>query len=133
MRKIFLILLICINLFAWEVNTHRSIDKTALKSVGNLKAFKSATGIDSEIYRDEIFEDYGMTYFKYIKDGEGNGLSELGQIFTKYNYQDLLEAGTILEDAQWPHWLNGGDYNFPDMAHGRFLNHFYNPYTINKG
>ncbi len=85
MRKIFLILLVSINLFAWEVNTHRAIDKTALENVDNLNAFIFATGIDSEIYRDEIFEDYDMTYFKYIKDGEGNGLSELGQIFNNYN------------------------------------------------
>ncbi len=41
------------------------------------------------------------------------------------NYQDLLEAGSILEDAQWPH----PDYwpDKADQAHGRFTNHFYDP------
>jgi hypothetical protein len=117
------------------VNTHRAIDREAIDQASNLEAFVSATGIGSENYTNEKFEDYeNFTYIGYIVNGEKNGITKLKQTFNdKIEYLDLLEAGTILEDAQWPHWLDGGDYNFPDMAHGRFLNHFYNPYTINKG
>ena len=131
MKKLFLILLISINIFAWEINTHRAIDRTALSNVPNLNTFIDDTRISNEDYHSEIFEDYEMTYFQYIKDGERNGLSELGQIFTEYNYKSLLEAGSILEDAQWPHWGwldDNENWPFSDMdrGHGRFTNHFYN-------
>ncbi|WP_428743722.1 cadherin domain-containing protein [Sulfurimonas sp.] len=129
MRKIFLILLVSINLFAWEINTHRAIDKKALENVQNLEAFTSSVELFDN-YGSEIFEGYyGMTYFKYISDGESNGISakELKQIFDNANYKSLLEAGSILEDAQWPHLINGGSWNIGDMSDGRFLNHFYNP------
>ena len=131
-------ILISINLFAWEVNTHRAIDKEALKKVDNLEAFKSATGIDSENYINEEFEDYGKTYIDYVLNGEENGISNdaLNQTFNQANanYKSLLEAGSILEDAQWPHWkwpnyipnpIINAAYNKFDQAHGRFTNHFY--------
>ena len=45
---------------AWEVNTHRAIDQTAIKdtSAANLKKFIDASGIAGG-----IFEGYGVTYF----------------------------------------------------------------------
>ncbi|WP_428739124.1 hypothetical protein [Sulfurimonas sp.] len=136
MKKIFVILLISINLFAWEVNTHRAIDRTALEKVDNLNAFISATGVGSENYIYEEFEDYDTTYFLYVMQGEKNGLSELNQTFSSTDYKSLLEAGTILEDAQWTHSdllkytpnpLFDFIYYKYDQADGRFLNHFYNP------
>ncbi len=130
MKKLFVILLITYNLFAWEVNTHRAIDREALNNASNLNAFVSNVELFKN-YKDEIFEDYGMTYFKYIGEGELNGLSDLKQIFDNTNYKSLLEAGTILEDAQWPHsdwWPNKAD-----QVHGRFLNHFYNPQDDGSG
>ena len=42
----------------------------------------------------------------------------------------MIEAGAILEDAQWPHWLSPGwQYDYLGMADGRFLNHFYDGQT----
>ncbi|WP_373033795.1 PKD domain-containing protein [Sulfurovum sp.] len=124
MKKMFLILLISINLFAWEVNTHRAIDRTALTNTPNLSVFITDVSLENQNYVNETFDDYEMTYFKYIKDGEANGMSKLNQTFSDYNYQSLIEAGTMLEDAQWPHysWVPG----LVDQAHGRFWNHFYN-------
>ncbi|WP_428739776.1 hypothetical protein [Sulfurimonas sp.] len=135
MRKILILFLVSINLFAWEINTHRAIDREALKKVDNLNAFTSSVELFSS-YANEEFEDYGMTYFEYIQQGELNGMSLLNQDFNNKNYFDLLEAGTILEDAQWPHSdllkytpnpLFDFIYYKYDQADGRFLNHFYNP------
>ena len=33
---------------AWEVNTHRAIDKTALTKTGNLDNFMTDAGLDTE-------------------------------------------------------------------------------------
>ena len=68
MKKIILTLLLTIGYTqAWEVNTHRAIDQTAIKdtSAENLKKFIDASGIAGEDYAGEIFEGYGMTYFEF--------------------------------------------------------------------
>ena len=53
MKKIILIFLITMSANAWEVTTHRAIDKQALKVVGeqNLKAFIDSVQISNEDYR----------------------------------------------------------------------------------
>ncbi|WP_428739774.1 hypothetical protein [Sulfurimonas sp.] len=131
MKKLLIIILISINLFAWEINTHRAIDKEAIDKASNLGAFIDNTGVGSENYINEVFEGYNRTYIDYVLNGEENGISNdaLNQNFNQANadYKSLLEAGTILEDAQWPHLINGGSWNIGDMSDGRFLNHFYNP------
>ena len=126
MKNIFLILLISINLFAWEVSTHRAIDQKALGHTPNLDTFISDSGVSNVSYEDETFDGYDMTDFKYIREGEKNGMAaeELKQIFPDAYYQSLIEAGTILEDAQWPHWFNAGPW---DRIDGRFQNHFADP------
>jgi len=58
MKKIFLILFLISNLSAWEINTHRAIDKTALKNVLNLNAFILNSNLDKENYNNEKFEGY---------------------------------------------------------------------------
>ncbi len=132
MKKIILILLTMVSLYGWETTTHRAIDRKALGNVPNLNSFVSDSGIDSENYGNEIFDDYGMTYFKYIKEGELNGMSELNAKFPDTKYQSLIEAGTMLEDAQWIHdnvappYIPDGLYDTYDRGHGRFMNHFYN-------
>lgn len=115
---------------AWEVNTHRLIDRRASKIATNLEQFMN----DAKLTRTESFEDdlyigYGTTYFKYITankkiDGvvHNSAMSEIELKFGKddYNYKELIEAGSILEDATWSGWDWSGGY-------GRFLNHFLNP------
>jgi hypothetical protein len=132
LKKLFCIFLIYNNLFAWEVNTHRAIDRKALDNVPNLNTFVSEVDL-FESYASEIFEGYDTTYFEYVQNGELNGMSLLQQDFPNKNYLSLLEAGSMLEDAQWPHaaeapwWVHDDLYDIYDQADGRFLNHFYNP------
>jgi hypothetical protein len=116
-------------LSAWEINTHRAIDQKAIEKSDNLKSFIKNSQIDNKTYENEKFEGYGdYTYFEYVRNGEENGVSadKWNQSFSKYNYQDLIEAGTILEDAQWADhpWFG---------ANGRFLNHFADPQNNYKG
>ncbi len=129
MKKIILMItmiIACIQ--AWEVNTHRAIDKVAIENVKtvNLKTFLTASHTKDMNFTNEKFEDYGMTYFEYFnKEKSSDGMAELGQKFSKkHNYQDLMEAGCMLEDAVWP---NAYYWN------GRFLNHFYDPQNKGKG
>jgi len=126
MKTVILMIFIIGNLFAWEINTHRAIDRKAIEVSKNLQTFIENSGISGSksYYNNEIFENYGTTYLTYIKDddiGEKNGVSKWGQTFgTKPSYQKMIEAGTILEDALWQDadWIaQGGD--------GRFNNHFY--------
>ncbi len=132
MKKIVLIIVTIISsLNAWEINTHRAIDRKAIESSSNLMSFIEHSGIpkDNSYYNNEQFDGYGMTYLKYITDkenGESNGIAKLGQKFQdKPSWQNMIEAGTILEDAQWPDALTA--------ANGRFLNHFYDPQNGGKG
>jgi hypothetical protein len=128
-KKLILVMLIVVNLNAWEINTHRAIDRLAIEKSQNLKTFVKNSGIPTNTfhYDNEKFETYGSyTYLKYITDGEKNGITKWDQTFdTKSSYQKMIEAGTILEDAQWPHTVDGGEYNYYDITHGRFNNHFY--------
>ncbi|WP_373034175.1 hypothetical protein, partial [Sulfurovum sp.] len=75
------------------------------------------------------------TYFSYITSvayGEKYGVSKWNQSFSsQHNYQDLIEAGTILEDALWAGvngevlgWLADLEWDW-DLGNGRFVNHFY--------
>ncbi len=124
---------------AWEVNTHRAIDRCAMTTecggqnkARNLHAFAADAGITNESYRYEMFEEYGSyTYFDYIVNGEGGllwgqgGISAWKQSFSNYGYQNLIEAGTILEDSQAPdtyhEWYDTGIW---ESAYGRYNNHY---------
>jgi len=130
MKIIFTLLIIMGKLLAWEVYTHRAIDRMALESTKtqNLKNFIADSNIGSEAYKNEVFDTYNMTYFNYIQDGEQNGMSKFKQDFEDSKYQSLIEAGTMLEDAQWPH--PKGTPDELDQVHGRFWNHFYNAQGI---
>jgi len=115
--------------YSWEINTHRAIDRVAIDSADNksinLHNFISDVQIENEIYEDISYEGYQLrngtqaTFFNYIESslGEPNGVSNWEQSFENYGYQNLIEAGTILEDAvyadSWVAW------------NGRFNNHFY--------
>jgi len=102
-KVIILIFMITITASAWEINTHRAIDRIAIEKSQNLKLFVKNSGIPTNTfyYNNEKFETYGSyTYLKYITDGEKNGITKWGQTFgVKSSYQQMLEAGTILEDA----------------------------------
>jgi len=131
MRKVILMLLsMIINAYGWEINTHRAIDRVAIESSKNLKTFVQKVGIQSNttLYNNEQFEGYGITYLRYItntEDGEGNGVAQWGQKFdSKPSYQKMIEAGTILEDAQWPNTV---------YFDGRFANHFYDAQFSGSG
>jgi len=137
MKKIFLIIIMVVNIYGWEINTHRAIDRKAIENSANLKSFIQSSNIKNENYIKEKFEGYGsnMTYINYVLNGEENGVSanKWNQYFSKTSadYQDLLEAGTILEDAQWPH--SASTPNKIDKADGRFVNHFYDAQFSGSG
>ena len=126
MKYLIAVATMVVSLFGWEVNTHRAIDRKAIKSSANLKSFIENSKIDKNYtYINELFLTYGMSYEKYIKVGEENGISQWKQEFKgKDNIQDIIEAGTILEDAVWAGGLFSGD--------GRFNNHFYDPQNGGK-
>ena len=130
MRKIILtIMTISVFGYGWEVNTHRAIDKSAMEdsSAINLKKFINLSGIKNESYANEKFEAYGVTYFEYFnKEKSSDAMAKLNQTFQDSKYLSLIEAGCMLEDAQWQNnaWLGGN---------GRFLNHFYNPQDSGDG
>ncbi len=129
MKKIVLALLSTTLLFGWEINTHRAIDKAAIEKSTNLKKFINSSKIKEPFYEDAIYYDgYGMTYLQYIMEGEGNGISDWNQTFsddkgTTAKIKELIEAGAILEDAQW----NAGHTWSETLKQGdgRFVNHFY--------
>jgi hypothetical protein len=128
MKKAILIVCGIVNLFGWEINTHRAIDKQAANYSSNFQYFVKDSGLQNETYKNELFEGYGnYTYFSYVTNGETNGISKKywKQTFSNYDAQDLIEAGSILEDAQWPDAFFAGD--------GRFNNHFYDPQKGGKG
>lgn len=143
-KLIALSLLLChTSTFAWEINTHRAIDRCAIVedpecgrgSVAlNLHWFAESNiprengGFES--YVNEKIDDYKVndqetTYFNYILFGEKKGVSMWNQAFNKYDYVNLIEAGTILEDALYPNNMFSGD--------GRFNNHFYDPQNGGNG
>ncbi len=143
MKKIFALLVILMvvfnRIFAWEINTHRAIDRKAAKSSVNLKRFAKNAQIENVDYGSEKFEGYTKywhreySYLDYVTNGEENGISDKRwkQTFTDSKYQSLIEAGAILEDAQWPH--PPGTSDTIDKADGRFVNHFYDPQNGGKG
>jgi len=61
MKKIILVMLIVLNLNAWEINTHRAIDRIAIEKSQNLKLFVKNSGIPTNTfyYNNEKFETYG--------------------------------------------------------------------------
>ena len=131
MRYLGVFLIIAVNLCAWETTTHRAIDRFAIAYSKNLNAFVNSAGIKNTNYGNQIFDGYinkytggSITYFDYFNTKYSNdAMADWDQVFSKNkNYQDLLEAGTMLEDALYPDskWYTfGGD--------GRFNNHFYDP------
>jgi hypothetical protein len=131
MKKILFLMLMLNFLYGWETTTHRAIDKTAIESgnARNLIKFIDASGIKDEDYTNERFESYGLTYFEYFNnDLSSDAMADWNQTFDGdiRDYQDLIEAGTMLEDAQWQNNALLG-------ANGRFLNHFYDPQNGGKG
>lgn len=127
MKNLILIIVLLVNLNAWEVNTHRAIERFAIPKSSNLNTFLTNSGIKNTNYRSEIFEGYTniitrrpITYFDYLnKKYSNDGVSEWGQTFngTRRDYQDLIESGSILEDAVYD--------TAPLSFNGRFNNHFY--------
>ena len=123
MKKITLMVIIsAIGLNAWEVNTHRAIDRQATKYSSNFQYFLNTAELKNYIFSRNVlgFDGYGMTYFDYItdtKNGEGNGIAKWNQSFNSHDAQDLIEAGSILEDAVYE--------KAPFAFNGRFNNHFY--------
>ena len=103
MKKLISIAILTVTLFGWETTTHRAIDREAIKNSANLSKFIENSKIDTKyVYINEQFEGYGLSYKSYIKEGEEGGISDWNQTFTGAdNIQDAIEAGTILEDAQW--------------------------------
>ena len=131
MKKILclMVMVIGVNIHAWEINTHRAIEHVAIGKSTNLKKFINSSKIKEPFYEDAIqYDGYGMTYLQYIIEGEDNGISDWNQTFsndkgTAAKIKELIEAGAILEDAQWPH--PPGTSDTVDQADGRFVNHFY--------
>jgi len=130
-NTIILFIIITNIIYGWEINTHRAIDKTAIGKATNLTDFAKDANIKSISYQGSKFRDYDTTYFNYVTYGEEDGVSKgiWRQTFdTKIpSYQNLIEAGTILEDVVWDgaDWIAaGGD--------GRFSNHFYDPQNYGK-
>ena len=119
---------------AWEVNTHRLIDRKATEVSDNLKKFLTDAKIDPKAkFEDKYLRYYDTTYFDYITfNKKDNGISynsamaEIPLEFEKHDYKDIIEAGSILEDATF--W-NSGLFG----VNGRFLNHFLNPQDDNDG
>jgi len=130
-------------LFGWEVNTHRAIDHWAIsryQGSQNLHYFAESVGIKNESYHDQIIDKYvlpngtkNITYFDYVIKGEPHiGISTWNQSFSKYDYINLVEAGTILEDSLWPGVTKNISVswgNWADSAAGRFNFHFHDAYT----
>ena len=138
MKKIVLTIMIMVNLYGWETNTHRAIDRVSITSAEttNLHRFLNDSYLGGQTFNKSefiMFDGYGKTYFDYIVRGELNGMSALKSKFsTPYTSVDLIEAGTMLEDAQWVHdneapwYIPDKLYDKYDQGHGRFMNHFYN-------
>ncbi len=134
------------NVYGWEINTHRAIDRKAIEASTNLKRFLGTVGmnLDSVYTGDTLsYDGYNTNYLRYIVKEESNGISKWNQSFTyvdSKNYkariatvQDLIEAGAILEDAQWPHWWIKEHIGWWDQADGRFNNHFADPQNDYNG
>ena len=65
MKKIILAIVCMVNLQAWEINTHRAIDRLAIEKSENLKRFVGNAGIGNANYCNEICEIY-----RNLKRGE---------------------------------------------------------------
>jgi hypothetical protein len=122
MKYIITLMLIVVYSYSWEINTHRAIDREAIKKSSNLQSFIDNSNINLQNYPNEKFEGYtkifseNYTYLDYVTNGETIGISNENwkQIFSNSKAKSLIEAGAILEDALWPNSLIG-----------RYLNHFY--------
>lgn len=103
---LYTIILVSTVVNAWEVNTHRAIDRCALSDEcggqrsTNLHQFVQDTDIVQDNYQTEVFEGYStqngapVTYFDYATSGESYGISKWTQSFNnRYDYQSLIEAG----------------------------------------
>ncbi len=126
MKKIILLFIGIVNIYAFEVNTHQAITRCALTQecsnqggVSNLENFIQHSELKDQNYIQEKYEKYNEnTYQSYGKNGEGfkDWNISIGTVDT-LDYHGMIEAGSVLEDSVYPHALFGGD--------GRFNNHFY--------
>ncbi len=114
---------------AYEVNTHQAITRCAItdkcSSNGKVRSenldnfVKKDALLDQENYGHEVYEDYGDYYLHYAS----KTFEEVKIRFNHSNsYIDLIEAGSVLEDALWP----GSDV-IAAGGDGRFSSHFYDP------
>ncbi len=124
MKNIILIIMGTLSLFGFEVNTHQAITRCALTQecsqrggVSNLENFVRHAELNTTlaVYDDEIFDKYGETYKKYVRQDK-TGFQDWN-ISIIPNYHGMIEAGSVLEDSVYHNALFGGD--------GRFNNHFY--------
>jgi len=113
-----------------------------LNTSQNLHWFAENLGLKNEDYKDETLEGYttdsylspkAIGYFDYIIKGEEYGVSKWHQSFNDHKYTDLIEAGTILEDALWENVNRHIIFHSYDPAggDGRFNFHFYDPQDKN--
>ena len=126
MKKIILLFIGIVNIYAFEVNTHQAITRCALTQecsqnggISNLENFIQHSELKDQNYIQEKYEKYNEnTYQSYGKNGEGfkDWNISIGTVDT-LDYHGMIEAGSVLEDSVYPHALFGGD--------GRFNNHFY--------
>jgi len=130
--------LITLRVFAWEINTHRAIERKAVESSQNLQTFLTKSGLENYYFDSSAiqFDGYNTTYINYLINSEENGISDdkWKQEFRSLinaKPKELIEAGAILEDAQWPHSPYTPDV--ADRADGRFVNHFYDAQNGGKG
>jgi len=143
LKFLFLIFLYFSLSYSWEINTHRAIVRCAIVEDKQCARGTVAKNLlwfaenyiprengNFESYRNEKLEGYkinnsDVTYFEYVLKGEKDGISKWNQSFSSYDYLNLIEAGSILEDALYPNAY----FNFD----GRFNNHFYDPQNNGKG
>ncbi len=122
--------------FAWEVNTHLAIEKTALtEQIKNLESFATDAGLRDKTYENQQFQEYGTSYFDYIHTSETSGVSSWNIEFIKFDYKNLIGAGAVLEDVVWPESVskaNWGKYS-PWGGDGRFNYHFMDTQDGNDG
>ena len=68
MNKLIILILVTINIFAWEINTHRAIDKMVIQKSQNLTNFLNSSGLKNYIFKKDaiVYDGYSATYIEYI-------------------------------------------------------------------
>jgi len=133
LQKILIVSILGVSsLYSWEVNTHQALTRCATtnecKNDGSFRAENLQNFVKKDAlllkkdYRLQKYEEFpNYTYRGYAISGEKAFYMNWKINFIhKGNYIDMIEAGSILEDALYPDAdLTGAD--------GRFNNHFYDP------